>query len=150
MRGFTISELLVVIAIAIVLFSIVVSSLSNFRNNSDLVTIAEEGISALLEARTRTLSAYNGAVHGVHFESGKFVLFQGAVYNPVDPLNKETLLPSTVTISTTTLAGGGQDVVFKRLTGDTDQYGTVRWELVSNSSIFRIIEISQTGLSSLQ
>lgn len=150
MRGFTIMELLAVIAIAIVLFAIIVSGFSGLRKSSDLTLAIDEAISFLQEARAKTLSSENGSVYGVHFETSRFALFVGDTYNPADSSNKVHILPSTVEIGAWSLSGGRDDVIFKRLTGETNNSGTVTFRQTSDPSVLKIIEISSTGLAGVQ
>ncbi len=150
MKGFTLIEILVTISIAAVLFAIIVSGFSGLRNNSDLQSAVEDSVSYLQETRANTLSSNNANVYGVHFESGKFVLFVGATYDPASATNKNRLLPSSVEINSISLNGGGNDVVFKRLTGETSSHGTVTFRLTSNTSVTKTINILSTGLSNVQ
>ncbi len=149
-RGFTLIEILVVIIIATILTTIIMTGFINFRKHTDLETSVQDGIVFILEARARSLSSLNSMTHGIHFDSGALVLFTGLVYNPADPSNVVRTLPSTVTISDILLQGGGYEIIFKKLTGDTDQYGTVTFELVSDSSQARTIDIAKSGLVSIQ
>ena len=61
---------------------------------------------------------------GVHFESNKYVLFKGSVYSAVDSYNEEITLPDVLTISAITFNGGGSEVVFSKITGETLNFGT--------------------------
>ncbi|TSC71094.1 MAG: Uncharacterized protein G01um101470_746 [Parcubacteria group bacterium Gr01-1014_70] len=150
MRGFTLIEILVVIAIAAILFTIVVSGFSGLRQNSDLSHAIDDSVSYLQSARAKSLSAENATVYGVHFETGRFVLFTGTTYDAGNAANIVRLLPSTVETSAISLNGGAVDVVFKRLTGETDAYGTITFRLISSPSTTKTIEIVSTGLSGVQ
>lgn len=149
-EGFTLIEILAVITIAAILFAIIISGFSGLRQHSDFNLAGDDSISFLQEARAKTLSSDSASVYGVHFETNKFVFFAGNTYNPLDSSNKDRLLPPTVEMSPTNLNGGGDDVIFKRLTGETDQYGTITLRLTSDPTTTRIIEISSTGLANIQ
>lgn len=105
-------------------------------------------LSLLREARGLTLSAKNSAVHGVHFEEGKAVRFTGPVYSAEVVENVGVPFNPRVHLSLVSLAGGGSEVVFNRLTGDTAQFGTVTLSLVASSTQTKVITISQTGVAS--
>ena len=148
--GFTLIEILVVITIAAILFAIVVSGFSGLRQSSDLTLAVDDSISFLQDARAKTLSSVNTSVYGVHFETSQFVLFVGDTYNPLDSSNKVRALPSSVEISSILLNGVGDDAIFKRLTGETDNGGTVTFRQTSNPTVTKVIEILLTGLVGVQ
>ena len=150
MRGFTLIEIIIAITIAAILFAIIVSGFSGLRQNSDMNLAVDDSISFLQDARAKTLSSVNTSAYGVHFETTKFVLFQGGTYNAGDSTNKIRLLPSTIEISAYSFNGGGSDVVFKRLTGETGSYGSVTFRQTNNPSVTKTIQILSTGLVSVQ
>jgi hypothetical protein len=86
----------------------------------------------------------------VHFESNKVTLFVGEVYSSGASTNEVLTFNSIVSIPTSggINIGGGSDVIFKRLTGDTIG-GTIIIQLVSNTAIKKTISISKTGLVSI-
>lgn len=149
MKSFSVIEILIVFAIMAILAGIAFTSPSLFSHTFNLEGAAQNGFSLLLEARAKTLSSYEASSYGVHFEQTKITLFKGLAFVSGDPDNKEYLLPQDVEISTIALNGGGQDVIFKRLTGQTDQYGSITFRLVSNPSTMRIITIQMTGAITL-
>lgn len=148
-NGFSTGELLVSLFVVIILATIVLSALSLFRKKSDLNRTAEHTALLLSEARTKSLSSENASQYGVHIEPDKIVVFKGPAYNSADPENRITATPPTVTISWA-LNGAGQDILFKRLIGETDQYGTITIQLTSDMTQSRIITLSSTGIASIQ
>ena len=149
-RGFTLIELIVSISIAVILFAVIVSGFSGQRELTSLNLAIDDCLSYLTKARARTLSSENSAHYGVHFETTKFVLFAGDTYNAGDPDNVVRNLSSDVEMSNTDLTGGAVDVVFKRLTGETDVSGTITFRLTSDPTITRILWVEYTGLAFLQ
>ena len=97
------------------------------------------------EARGQTLSSENSSQYGVHFTSSKITLFTGSSYIVGTSTNQDFNLTSTDTILTITLTGGGNDIVFNRLTGETTQNGTV---VVSSTlaTTTRTVTIYKTGV----
>ena len=148
--GFTAIEILIVLAIATVLFAIIVSGFAGLREHSDMNLVVDTSVSYLQEARTKTLSSENASVYGVHFETSQFVFFVGSTYSAVSTTNKVYTLPSSVEVSPINLEGGGVDVVFKRLTGETDEYGTVTLRKTADPSVTKVIQILSTGLAGVQ
>lgn len=147
--GFSIPELLVVLALGAVMTTIVVSSFGSSRDRKFLETDARNVLSIVEMARSQTLTSKNGTVYGVYFASTSVTLFTGSSYVQGAAGNLVTLLDSPVIVSNVAFAGGGQSVVFNRLTGETSKSGTVTISLVSNPERLRTITISPTGLAEL-
>jgi len=148
-RGFTLIELLIVVGIIGVLLIITLSRISNFGSQTDLDTTAQRIVSTLERARNQTIASEGDDVHGVHFESDKYVLFTGATYDPLDTTNKEYDI-STTTISSISLLPSGAEVIFDRIRGTTSNTGSITLQLVADASKTKVIVINALGQSSLQ
>ncbi len=148
--GLTLLEVIVAIAIILLVLGLMIFSLANFRRTQLLSGTTEQLIGLLNEARSRTISAVDGAQHGVHLTSNRAQLFQGAAYS--GGTIKQTLdLDSALTL-TWFLGGsaGVSDIIFQKLTGKTGQYGTTTLSLTFDSSKNRVISIESTGLVQLK
>ncbi len=145
-RGFTFIELIVTVAIFSVAVSAILNSFGQLNQNQVINKNTELVATILREARSLTLASRGGNQYGVHLESSQVVLFRGSVYSSSDPDNIYYPLNALGNISVITLAGGGSDVVFDRLTGDTSQSGTIKLSLLADPSSTRTITISGTGL----
>ena len=143
--GITLLEILVALAIIAVLATIIFSVFHNFSDSASINSAAEAGITALSDARSRTLSSKNASQYGVHFASSSLVIFKGAVYSALGQDNEEKLLPAGTEISVINLAGGGVNVAFKRLTGETDSYGTTTFRLINKPTATRDVVILSSG-----
>lgn len=144
-RGFSAGELIVVVAVMALISVIIMSGFVSFRKNQALVMDTDTVVEVLRQARNQTLSSKDSSVYGVHFASTKITLFTGSTYSSGSGSNQDFILSSTDTILTINLAGGGSDVVFQRLSGETAQNGTV---VVSSSGINqnKTVTIYKTGL----
>lgn len=147
-KGFTALEFLIALSILAVLTTIIFTSMSTFRDSKALQMVAEDVLSLLDEAKSDTLSAKNSYAYGVHFESSRVVLFRGLAYSSSDPNNKTIDIDGAVEIASISLAGGGQEVLFQRLTGKTNQSGTVMIRLKSDASKTKTIAIESSGVAS--
>jgi len=141
--GFSLVEIVVTISILVFIASLGLSELFPLRDSLQIARTTEDVRSLLFEARSETLAGEDATVHGVHFETGMVALFAGETY--VAPGNKELFFPPTVEIANITLSGGGADVVFKKLTGETEQDGSVVVAGSVDSTQTRIIYIEKTG-----
>ena len=116
----------------------------------DLKNTAMNIVTLLNKARQNTLSSINSNNYSVHFEANKAVLFSGGVYSAVDKNNEVINFSTTVSIpiSGGINLGGGNNVIFERLTGEATS-GTIIIKLKSDISKQKIITISKTGIVSL-
>lgn len=146
--GFTTLEFLITLSILAVLTTIIFTSMSVFRNSKALQIVTEDALSLLDKARGDTFSAKDGYAYGVHFESSIMVLFRGPIYSTSDPNNKTIDVDGAVEIASISLSGGGQEVLFQRLTGKTSQSGTIIIRLRSDISKTKTIAIESSGVAS--
>lgn len=144
MKGFSLFEFIGMFAVLIVIAAIVVGGFLGFKRGSELTLAKEHALSQLREAKTRTLASRDNAAWGAHFEIDRVILFK-ETYSVEAAENETTILPASVETSAITLAGGGNDVIFKRLTGDTDQTGTITLRLKNDTKKTRITTIESTG-----
>ncbi|MBV22261.1 MAG: hypothetical protein CMI57_02065 [Parcubacteria group bacterium] len=148
-KGFTMTETIIIVAVSIILFAIIVSAFSGFNKNQSLNSTSSEVVSVLNEARALTLASLDNKAYGVHFQSDKVILFKGSVFSSSDPDNKITTISSKISISNISLNGGGDDIIFQRLTGKTDQDGTITLSLVSDPSKSKTITVGVSGIIEL-
>jgi Tfp pilus assembly protein FimT len=155
-RGISLVELLIVVAIG---GGLVVLSMLPFNAIQDRQALrnAEDAIGAFItEARTRTLSSYNDDRYGLHFssapttQSSQVILFKGATYVAGAGTNVVLQLSDNAKITNVSLQGGGVDMVFNRLTGGTDQYGTITLEVTPAKTVYtRLITVNKAGAISV-
>lgn len=147
-RGFTVLEVVISLAIVVVLATVIVSVFSAFNRAQSLDGATEVVVSLVQEARTLTLASREGMVYGIHFATTSVTLFAGSVYTEGASENDVYELSDAIEISAITLSGGGSDVVFERLSGKTDESGTVTLSAVADPNRSRTITIDPTGLVS--
>src|SRR3989344_5669301 len=114
LTGFTLIEIMIGLGLLVIIISLGLFLSMDlyrsyaFRSEQDTV------LSIMHRARTRSLSNINQSPHGVHFEADKYVMFEGAVFDPLDTSNEEFQTSGVVSHSPATL-----DTVFDQLTGNT-------------------------------
>ena len=144
-KGFTLVEILVVIAIISVISGITFYFFGN-ANDRQVLEKNVSGVTSLIRnARLLSVASKNASVFGIHFESDKAVLFEGSSYSAGSPFERIIDLSREVYIPSYSLNGGGSDVVFSRLVGETINYGTVTISLKDNSTS-TVITILKTGV----
>lgn len=148
-KGITLLEVLIIIAIVGIVSSIAFVNLSQFHNEQALKNTTIDIVSLLNKARQKTLSSINSTNYSVHFDTNKAVLFTGSIYSSINTTNEINNFSSAVIIPTVggLNIGGGNDVTFERLTGDTIG-GTIIVRLSSDVTKQKIITIYKTGVIS--
>lgn len=148
--GITLIEVIVIIFLVVIVGAIVFTNLSSFKKEQVLRNTASDIVTFLNKAKQNTLSSVNSSSYGVHFDSNKMVLFTGSVYSSSDTNNEVVEFNSLVSIPAIggLNIGGGSDVIFERLTGDTVG-GTIKLQRNDDNTKYKIINISKTGLISL-
>lgn len=147
-KGISLIELLIIIAIIGLLGVLIIPKLSDFRDQQSLKNTTEDIISLLDEARNNTISSKNSNTYGVRLLTDRAILFIGTSYT--DSIsNKQIDFDNVVEIPSSggvNLNSGGIDIIFKRITGDTDNYGTIVVQLIDDNTKQKIINISKIGV----
>lgn len=139
------TEIIVYTAIMAILVSLTFRGFLSFRDNQALEKSTSQIVTALNKARSLTISSKNASQYGVHFLSNKVIVFSGAQYSEGNADNQTFSFDSTVALGTTTFYGGGSDIVFQRLTGATDDFGTSTIYLKKNISNSRNVVVKPSG-----
>ncbi|MBI1957590.1 MAG: prepilin-type N-terminal cleavage/methylation domain-containing protein [Candidatus Niyogibacteria bacterium] len=143
-KGFSILELAIAVLILLLLASIGTAAFFRFRDAQELARAMDDAMDLVREARSRTLASELDNQFGVHFESGRAVLFQGASYAEGAAGNKA--YPFSPRVEAYSITVPGSAVVFERLTGNASGAGSVSFRLKSDPSKIRAFTITVTGL----
>jgi len=149
-KGVTILEIILVLAVLMIVSTLTLQGLSSYRYSQALSSETTQVLSFLNKARTETLSSKEDQGYGVRINGDRIILFPGLVFSSSTPGNEEHILNSSIEISNLSLAGGGLDIIFERLTGESQNYGTFRLILQSDPLQYRIISVKQTGFISVE
>lgn len=138
-------ELIVSLAVIALVAFLAIRAISRFRGNSLLAATHAEIGQAFAEARNLTLASENDTVYGVHVDSYRIVRFVGSTYASTTSTNKAYVFDDRVRVATSSFAGGS-NVIFKRLTGATNNYGYVVIKLVNNNSRRATTTVLSSGI----
>lgn len=144
-RGFTILEIMIAISIMAIITAITIISFASFRSRTDLNGNAQSIVSVLNIAKSNTISSQQASQWGVHFETNLYALFRGATYSAADPDTKIYNIPSTLEISSIALNNGGANALFDRITGQTQNHGSITIRKVSQPTDLINITIENSG-----
>lgn len=137
-------EIIVVVAIFLILGVLAVPGLRYFQSQTSLNDDTRTIINILRLGQNKTLASEGATNYGVHFENKSYVLFAGSTYLATTTNITYNLSPKTE-IFETNFNGGGQEIVFNRVTGTTNQYGTVKIRLTDSPSQTKTISVDETG-----
>src|SRR3989344_248097 len=140
-RGITLMEILVSIAILGMLNLIGLWYFSKATNAQALEKDKQGLVAILQEARSLALSSKNALQYGVHLEEFQTVLFKGSTYD-----NKDQKFNRAIHLSAQSLNGGGIDIIFSRLTGETNNFGTITLSLINSPFSSVTITINNGGV----
>jgi len=147
-NGFTLFELLLVISLIVIIFSVTISVGRTFSSNVDLENTVK-GISSKIKlAKSQSISALDGIHYSVRVKPSKIVIFKGSTFTEGLSTNSEYVFSDNIKISSHSL-GGGDDIVFSRLTGLTNNSGTITVQVINDPSNERQIFINSDGQISL-
>ncbi len=149
-KGFSLVEILVTLSILAVVSAIILSSLSTNTDREALNKNTDAVASVFAEARSLTTSSKNASNYGVRLVSTGPILFKGTTYTAGASTNVPLLLNSRVVITNILLTGGGSDVIFSKLNGNTTQTGSFRVSSVSDATKYKTVVIHKTGLVEIQ
>lgn len=146
-KGISLLEILLVLGIIVLLVLVIVPNLSKFHKQQVLKNTTEDVISLINEARNNTISSLNSSNYGIRFYENKVEMFAGITY--ISPI-KEIQFDNVVLIPNDgiNLSGGGDDIMFERITGNTNQYGTILIQLESDSERQNTITVNKLGIVS--
>ncbi|MEI7480069.1 MAG: type II secretion system protein [bacterium] len=144
-NGFTLIEIMIVIAIGVILATIVTFSFFAMKERGNINKNISQAKVLLEQAKVQSVSGLNDTNYGVHVQFDKLVLFSGSTYFASSTDNVPLIFENNLFFATSSFAGGdGSNVVFKKITGATDNYGSLTIK-TSNSSTSAVIYISPAG-----
>ncbi len=144
--GFTLIETLIVVAIAGLIAAFTSPFLGPVQDERQLDSSLDLIIEALDDAQDKAVNADFDSNFGVYFESDRFVVFRGDLYDPNDEYNLETVLPPTISIYDIDLLGSGNMVVFQKFTGTTGNTGMLKVRVTDIGTKWRSVCVNSQGV----
>lgn len=113
-KGFTLIETIVTLGIVIMLFTLTTFISMDFFRGYDYRSEGAIVVSLLEKARNQSMNNVNGAGHGVFFDSGNYILFEGPSY-----AGRNTVKDTVIAMGNGTVHSGLSEIVFEQLSGNT-------------------------------
>ena len=142
-------DMLLVLGVFGVLIILSLPALRGFQKETDLTNTVAEVVSILRVAHSRTVSSEGDIQHGVYFNAStsphQYTLFRGASYASRTVTFDEVYeLTDAVNFSIISF-GGGKELVFDRITGNTSQSGSTVLILSADSTKTETIYVESSG-----
>lgn len=144
-RAMTLVEILIVIALMSILAMLSLQAFYSVLSSKSLESETARVVAELQRARALTLASKYSSAYGIHLATTSITLFQGTGYISASATNTLSTLSSSVKLAYT-LAGGGSDIIFQRLTGESTTTGLITLSLANKASTTKSITVYQTGL----
>jgi prepilin-type N-terminal cleavage/methylation domain-containing protein len=145
MRGFTLIEIMVVVSISVIISSMIFLGLYSFGGEYNLKRTTEETVSLLERAKSLSINSYNGSKHGIYFTATSAHLFAGDVWNS-DSIEYTMSYANGVSLATSSFTTSSTTVIFEKITGETNTYGSLKYYLKNNPTSSSTIQINKTGI----
>ncbi|OGZ63896.1 MAG: hypothetical protein A3A98_01250 [Candidatus Staskawiczbacteria bacterium RIFCSPLOWO2_01_FULL_40_39] len=147
--GFTLIEVLVVVAIIMVLSTIFVTDFGVIQKKSDLDAGVQEVAGILKLAQSKTLASENNNQYGVYLNTAasphQYILFKGSSYAARDTsYDQQYPLPKTIEFFAIDL-NGGNEVVFDKITGASQQSGSIPFRVQLDTTQTKTIYVASSG-----
>ncbi len=128
--GITLLELLFSVAILGIIATFTFLSFLSARRNQDFISGRERVLAVMRLAQARALAGEGSSAWGVKIEGSRTVLFRGSSFSGATTTSVYAL-PSSIEIVNIALQDGGQEVVFRRLTGTPTKSGAFDMQVIA-------------------
>lgn len=145
-EGITLLEIILVVAALAIMTVGTFTIFSSFITNTYVDNTAQEIIYSLRKANTNAIARLHDLRWGVYFDdmAKSFTLFAGESFATRNTqYDAVTNLPASMSFPQISLNGSGKEVVFRKIAGDTTQYGFLK--VRSTGEQERTITINQLG-----
>lgn len=151
-KGFTLVEISIVVALIGILLGVSLAGFVFQRKRTDLKSSAQEIINVLRLAQSKTLASTDNTQYGAYFNNStspnQYVLFTGTNYALRNPsLDVVYSLPVSMEFGSVNF-NGGNEVIFEKLTGETNQPGQLSLRIISDQSQTENVFVSGAGAAS--
>lgn len=144
-RAFTLMELLLVISIMMAILFMPFYFFKGMRQRNALEQDVASLTALARNARLLSVVSKNATQFGIHLTSSEATLFEGSTYVAGGVNERKVTFSDEVYMSGYSLNQGSPDILFSRLTGNTQNYGTITLSLKDNSTS-TTITILPTGV----
>src|SRR3989344_3471197 len=149
-RGVTLLEVFLVVSIGVLMLVLSVYALLGFWEQRIVDADVENALSLLSRSRVDTIASRNNAVYGVHLENDRMVLYVGPNYDSGTTTNVTMMIHPALEIADIALFGGGSDVLYKKWSGGTDQFGTFELRFRENLEVSTTVVVAGTGIAYIE
>lgn len=129
--------------------TVTITAFSSFRARKTMDASLEQVLAVFSQAHLDTISSKDDRAYGVHLESDRAVYFIAPTYDASTTTNQVFMIHPAIEIADIFLVGSSTEVIFDRFTGKTSQYGTFEVQVKTDTQIYSVVTIQETGSISL-
>lgn len=148
--SFTLIEILIVIGIVTLIFGISFAGFSGLFTTQRINPVAEDIVSHIREAREKTISSIDGLAYGIRVENSSLIIFEAPTYNPSNPSNVVYSIPSDFLISNINFENPTPEIIFEKITGVANNYGSITLQHQNSSNVAKVILIYEAGFIEIE
>jgi Tfp pilus assembly protein FimT len=149
-RGFSTLEIIAVVSIMLIITGIVLVSSSSSIRFYELNRVTHSLASLIKKARVQSVYSENASKYSIKLFEDRAVLFAGTTYTEGTPTNEVYSFGSRVELATTSLDINSDIITFDRITGKTDNFGTIILWAISATTTSSTIKVGKTGIIEVQ
>ncbi len=128
-KGFTLVEMIIVIIILSILFAGTLVAIGNVFGKQNVKNHGIQMVETMREAHRNAISQRLDAPWGIKFDDASspntYTLFKGASFISRDTdYDRQIVLPTSLSIDSLSLNGGGDEMIFTQETGINNQHGS--------------------------
>ena len=146
--GFTLIEIVVVLGIVSLIAAGATVLFFSVQSNNAREVIANEMITVLRRAQSRSMFGESQSEFGVQFLTNKYVEFEGDTYVEGGLGNTEHRLPAGTSLSDFDFNGDAA-IYFERITGEASNSGSVDINVTGRGGVKRVL-INELGTVNVQ
>lgn len=153
-NGVSLIELVVVMAILVMTFMASFSLQTTFLADSYVDVRTQDLMQSIRLAQMRAITGFSDSAWGVYFNEDaggtddSFTVFKGVSYAARDvSYDSVTDFPESLSLANISLNGGGSELVFEKISGETADFGSVE---ISSGDLINTISINAIGVINVE
>lgn len=149
-QGFTLLEMMIVVAILGIMLLMAQGGFGIWQKKVQVSTVIDQIRNSLIRVQQQSVSAKDGKSWGIHFQSDRYIIFSGDLYDPQNLDNQVKMLTGVYIVNPDASLSDGTvgyspNVIFEKFTGKTVNVGTITIATETDPNVRRSVSIGAFG-----